>query len=442
MKKILSLLLCVCMVFALCACEQLDTIRNTELPPLPTPEAAPAAEKPAEDDAPAPEESEKPAEVSEAVEPYGAELGRPVIIRMKKTQEDFAAPQDGPTILKFSYVTPTVRIDGNQQAAEEINEQLRLLDEAYISGSGDAGGKNQLLESALDNYTYVHETGADLNTLFTSARTVKNTRADGSVISFRYWTSVYTGNANGSYAYSGFNFSTQTGEKLTLDALSSDPDALKETLVGNVIALAREDEELYAQISKNDIDADSALAAVVREGNWYFSNEGIVIYPSFGELRPDGESLPMFTVPYSALAGVMDEKYLPVRREGEASLEVVRLDEVEDGTVPSIDLLVVSDGEEIYLKVEGTAYDVTLSNFYYVDQGREDDERFFESDRLWYASYMTDCALQLRTVIPNGMPDLMISYTDADYVQHRLFLSENGADGGIALVDDTIQAVG
>ena len=179
----------------------------------------------------------------------------------------------------------------------------------------------------------------------------------------------------------------------------------------------------------------------MREGSWYFSPEGIVFFPAFGELRPEDEGLTMFTVPYSALAGVMDERFFPVKRDGTGTFEIVRVGEVTDGTVASIDRLVVSDGEEMYLKVKGTIYDLTISSFYSVDQA-QGDERFYETDRHWYASYMSDCALQICAVVPNGMPDLMISYTDADYVQHRLFLSESGVNGGITLVDDTIKAVG
>ena len=55
---------------------------------------------------------------------------------------------------------------------------------------------------------------------------------------------------------------------------------------------------------------------------------------------------------------------------------------------------------------------------------------------------MSDCALQLCTTVPNGMPDLMITYTDADYTTHRYFLSRNGVKGELVLVDDSIQAVG
>ena len=101
----------------------------------------------------------------------------------------------------------------------------------------------------------------------------------------------------------------------------------------------------------------------------------------------------------------------------------------------------VAEGEELYLKIDGTAYDVTISSFFY-DHFAEGDARFHAKDRLWYASYMTDCALQIQTIVPNGMPDLMITYTDRDNVLQRRFLSESGVDGGITLVDNTIEAVG
>ena len=447
MKKIISLILCVSLLFALSACAELDAIRNTELPPLPTPEVkATEAPAPAEEEA-APEESRETPVPEIAVaegDATGAEIGDRVIIYTKKTSEDLDAP-DGSPILIFSYVTPTVRIDERPEAAKAINEQLVLFDEAYITGSGSDSGKNNLLQEALDNYSYVHYTGAELNTTFTSARTVKSLRADGSVVSFRYWTSVYTGGKGGSQSYCGANYSTQTGEKLTLDMLSSDAETLKTALGDRIISVARENADLYAEISKNDVDADSALRALVREGNWYFSGEGMVFFPEFGELMPEESAFPMFTISYASLVGLIDQQYLPAAREGKTELTVLPLDEVEDGTIWSIDRLALSEGDELYLKVDGTAYDVTISNFYYVDEPKaeaEGDERFYEAERYWYASFMTDCALQIRTAIPDGMPDLMIAYTDADYVQHRLFLSEDGETGHVALVDDTIQAVG
>ena len=428
MKKILCALLCLCMVFSLCACAGQDVSGQQTAAPDDAGGAAPA------------DKDGDPSDGAVSTVSHGAELGDRVIIYTKKTQETYDGP-DGSIILVFSYVTPRVRIDERAEVADKINEQLNLLEEAYISGTGDEGGRNHLLESATDNFVYIYETGADLNKVFTSARTVRSMRADGSVVSFRFWTSVYTGGASGKHSYFGISYDTQTGEKLTLDSLSPEPEAFKKALAENLVALVREDIILSDEMSASGIDMESALAAIVREGNWYFDTDGIVIFPDFGELRPEDEGFPMFTVPYSALADLMYDRYLPAKREGVGSLEIVRVKDVQDGTVASIDRLVVSDGEEMYLKIDGTVYDLRISSFYYVDQV-EGDERFYETDLHWYASFMTDCALQICAVVPNGMPDLMISYTDQDNVMHRRFLSESGENGGITLVDDTIKAVG
>ena len=444
MKKILSMLLCVCMVFALCACAELDAIKNTELPPLPTKESAPA-QSPAAAIAEGQEdvvETPAPHEIAPSEESYGAELGDRVVVYTKETRELYDAPDGRAIILTFSYETPTVRIDERPAVSEEINEQLRLFDEVYISGSGSEGGKSHLLEEATDNYSYVRDTGADLNTNFSSARTVKVMRGDGSVVSFRYWTSVYTGGARDRRGYSACTYSTKTGEKLTLDKLSADPDGLKEYLAEEIIALAKADEALFALLSQGENDLYVALSAIVREGNWYFSSQGMVFFPEFGELVPveEGVAFPMFTIPYSHLVGVLDEEYLPARREGDGTLGVVPLSEVEDGTIWSIDRLNLSEGEELYLTAEGPVYDLAVSRVIYAEQGEESS--FYETDRLWYASYMSDCALQLNVIVPEGMPDLMFSYTDSGFAEHRLLLSESGADGALTLVDDTIRAVG
>ena len=178
MKKILCVMLCLGVVFSLCSCAGLDTIRNAEIPPLPTREATAAPDEPAPENTASPEQGSGGEENTQPEASAGAELGDRVIIYTKKTQEDYGAP-DGSIILLFSYVTPKVRIDERPAAAEKINEQLNLLEEAYISGTGNAGGRNHLLESATDNYNYIHDTGASLNTLFTSARTVKGTSASG-----------------------------------------------------------------------------------------------------------------------------------------------------------------------------------------------------------------------------------------------------------------------
>ena len=92
MKKILCLLVCLAMVFSLTACAGLDVIRETELPPLPTPEL--------KTETPAPEEpSEAPVVQSESVvipeeDPEGADLGEQFLVFDSATTETEYAPDD------------------------------------------------------------------------------------------------------------------------------------------------------------------------------------------------------------------------------------------------------------------------------------------------------------------------------------------------------------
>ena len=439
MKKILCLLVCLAMVFSLTACAGLDVIRETELPPLPTPEL--------KTETPAPvEPSEAPVVQSESVvipeeDPEGADLGEQILVFFSSTTETEYAPDDEKQpILNFSYSTPQLIMNRNTAAADKINEELRLLDELYYSGYGSDMGKNHLYEVALDHYSYAHGKAEGIETLFSSSRAVDCCRADGSVVSFLYRTSVYTGGSQGEFSYVGRTYSTQTGEKLTLDELSEDYEALRAVIAENIIALAREDKELYTEISKNGIDADTALTALIREDFWYFAADGMVFFPAWGELRPAEEGIPSFTIPYEKLIGVIDDQYLPADRDADGTLIIERVSDVPEGTIKSIGLLTVSDGEDLYLRAEGSVYDVQISSAAYYDV--EAGDRFYETERLWFASFMTDCALQLRALLPEGMPDLMITYTDSAYEQHRLLLSENGVDGTPALVDDTIIAVG
>ena len=440
MKQIAATLLCLAVMFSLCSCAGLEAIKDTELPPLPTMETEPTPQ-PAANTEPTPQpaaETPVPAKPDEEGG-QGASLGDRVTVYMGKFRElSYAPDNEDLVILDFSYVTPTVRIDGNSAVSAAINEQLRLFDELYYTGTGRGDGKNSLLEAAIDNYAYAMEKGAEVNLEFSSARTVKAMRADASVISLVYTTSVYTGGTQGEYGYTGLCFDTQSGEKLSLDTVSADAEALRTLLRSYIVSLAREDGELYARIAESGGDTETAIGAIVRDGAWYFSSDGMVFFPQMGELCPPESGIPTFTVPYSELAGVIEDRFMPVERTGECSLDIVRVGDVEDGTVWSIDRLAVSDGEEMYLIVTGTAYDVSISSVRYADHG----ERFFETERHWYASFMTDCALQISALVPEGMPELMIIYTDANYVQHRLFISESGRDGSLILVDDSIEAVG
>ena len=429
MKKIMALILVLALAATMCACDELEKLQQVELPPLPTVE--PSQE---------PETTPEPAEESPEPSPEPLELGNRVIVSIKNNTEIHNAPDnEAQRILTFSYDTPQVHIEGNDAAAAAINDHIAVLDELYYSGTGNGDGINAMLEMALDNYSYAMDTGAELGLEYSSDRTVSVPRADNAVVSLILSTNTYTGGVHGNYFDRGYVYDAQTGELLTLEKLTSDADAFSAFAASYLVELAKND-ETYASLDLIE-DLPSAMAALLREGSWYFDDNGLVVFSDVYELASYAEGIIRFTIPYGALEDYIDAKWLPTQRQsGDGSFEVSLLSDVPSGSVEIIDRVTAdSEGLELCLKAVGTVYDVSISSVEYADYSH----KFFETASHWACSYMSDCAIQLVTLIPEGMPNLMISYTTADGVHHHSLISQSGVDGSISLTDaESVEAIG
>ena len=429
MKKIMALILVLALAATMCACDELEKLQQVELPPLPTVE--PSQE---------PETTPEPAEESPEPSPEPLELGNRVIVSIKNNTEIHNAPDnEAQRILTFYYDTPQVHIEGNDAAAAAINDHIAVLDELYYTGTGNGDGINAMLEMALDNYSYAVDTGAELGLEYSSDRTVSVPRADNAVVSLILSTNTYTGGVHGNYFDRGYVYDARTGELLTLEKLTSDADAFSAFAASYLVELAKND-ETYASLDLIE-DLPSAMAALLREGSWYFDDNGLVVFSDVYELASYAEGIIRFTIPYGALEDYIDAKWLPTQRQsGDGSFEVSLLSDVPSGSVEIIDRVTAdSEGLELCLKAVGTVYDVSISSVEYADYSH----KFFETASHWACSYMSDCAIQLVTLIPEGMPNLMISYTTADGVHHHSLISQSGVDGSISLTDaESVEAIG
>lgn len=434
MKKIFTLMLVLALAASLCACEELDKLKQVELPPLPT--AEPSQE-------PETEATEEPEE-SPAASEEPAELGSRVLVSISNSSEIHNAPDnEEQRILSFSYDTPQVHIEGNDAAAAAINDHIAVLNELYYSGTGNGDGLNALLEMALDNYSYAMDTGAEVGLEFSSDRTSSVARADSRCISLVLNTYTYAGGVHGNYFSRAYVYDVQTGELLTLDKLSDDPEAFKQFALEYMLDLVENSEDYQEyRAERNTLeDQNTALAALLREGSWYFNENGLVIFSDVYELASYAEGIISFFIPYAALDGHVDAKWFPVERQsGDGGFALFLQSDVPSGTVELIDKVTIdADGQELCLKALGTVYDINISSVEYADYNR----KFFETASHWACSYMSDCAIQLVTMIPEGMPTRMISYTTADGTQHQYLISHSGEDGSLILIDsDSVEAVG
>ena len=134
----------------------------------------------------------------------------------------------------------------------------------------------------------------------------------------------------------------------------------------------------------------------------------------------------------------MDERFLADPVEEEGTMRAVPAEDVEDGSLEIVDMVkVFEDGTMIYLVAEGSVKDLRIASVDYFDY----NGTFNENAVRWSCSRLKDAAVQLLTVIPDGMPNLKISWRDAGGEQIR-YLSQSGEDGSLLLVDESIEAVG
>jgi len=437
MKKIITVIICVIMLLSMAGCDQLEKLEAVELPPLPTASPEPS---------PVPTASPEPKPMEQKKETVV--LSNQVIVNNRRTEINEYDPAKGEElILTYAYDTPAVYIDGRDEASSKINEYIAYLDESFYTGNNHGQdtatyscGFNMMLELAQDNYSYVIGSDAgDIPFEYTASRTVSAARADSAVLSLVYSVYQYTGGAHGIYADRAYVFDTLTGEELGLDDISNDYDSFAGFLVEYMDEMAENDPIVSASIEPEflkETENGPALSALLREGSWYFSDEGLVIFSDVYELGTYVQGMAEFIIPYSELAGKIDERFIPESRDGEAKLEIRRLEDITDGSTEICDLVVVDDdGEELCIIVEGTAYDVRISAVDYTDT-------FFETAQLWYTSYLQNSGVQIQCHIPEGMPKLMISCAGDNGETVRLLVSQSGKDGSPKLIREDISAVG
>lgn len=429
MKKLVTAFLMLALSLSLGACSELKDI---DLPPLPTvtPESDSTPQEPA----------------AQATEAPAEEAGEAqVIVTMQRNEQHAYDPENGSQlILSFSYDTPTVYIEDNEEAAAKINERIAMMDEAYYTGNdfGDGAGTgyNNMLTMAEDNYNYVVSAGIEGAMLeMVSSRTVSIERIDPQVLTLLYNDYMFTGGAHGSYGSDGYCYDVSTGELLSLDDLSADAEGLRSFLVDYMVQAVENDEDLAARIDLMGLSPEGTsyadvLTPLLRQGSWYFTNEGMVIFSDLYEISSYAAGPVAFAIPYDELKDHIDEKWLPKAVDGTGSLRVLSAEEMVDGSTKIIDKLVADEaGQQLYLIADGSVYNVRISKGDY-------SQSFYETAQLWACSSMENCAIQLVAVIPDGLPDLEISYDDAGG-KHILYLTHSGEDGSVILTE-TVEAVG
>ena len=437
MKKSFAILLALALLGQLCACGQLSKLKNVELPPLPT-----VTERPAEE-APAPEAPEETAPAEEPAPMPDTAAQTPVIVGFRETRmEDYDPAEGEQKILTFSYVTPLVTIPGREEAAKAINEYIAMLDETFYTGNdygdGPSDGYYGMLEQAEDNFTYAFETGTDLPLEFSCERFADVYRVDEAVLCLALSTSSYTGGAHGFYATRCYNFDTQSGEILTLEQITPDYEAFKAFLVRRMVEMTESDPDLQAAMEGfvPAEEREERFGALPRDGSWYLDAKGLSVFSDLYELASYAAGVQTFSFSYEELGDLLDARWRPAETIGAGSLKLLPLTDQADPLTVLDTLTLSEEGTSLYLYGDGAVYDLRLNR-----AGQSEYlEGYYRGEPLWYASCLQDAALLLKTELPDGAPELALSYRGADGAQHGFLLTQSGEDGRLSLQETDFAA--
>ena len=216
---------------------------------------------------------------------------------LQKDREERLYTEDGEHLLADCfYLSAIVRIDGNFHAETLINNDLRSLESQAVE-------EWQIFEDEITDYwRESFEKGKDWLPRYTNEMRKELTavRIDDKVLSFKVQEYLYTGGAHGMYSITGVQYDTVTGNRLFLENLSDDPDALRETCVNEIIQQCQSVEGLWWY---DDASLRPVIELIVDCGSWYLTDTDIVFHSMPYELGPYAVGAIEFSIPYDQLPG-------------------------------------------------------------------------------------------------------------------------------------------
>lgn len=216
-------------------------------------------------------------------------------IEMHK-EENNKTTENGTVYFYKSCEYPIVSMDGNMEAAEKINADIRARVDF-------ANADTQVEDWADEMIASVTENDADYAPLaYSESLTFKTIRADSSIISFTITYGSFSGGAHDNYITHGVNYNAKTGELLSFSDLSDDPSAFREDTLAYNQKLAETDAYSIRMFSSDDITNGTLESVLYADDAWYLSPSGLIFISNPYALGPYVAGTIEFIIPYSDLS--------------------------------------------------------------------------------------------------------------------------------------------
>lgn len=338
--------------------------------------------------------------------------------------------ETGETLLvNFDVDFPHVSVSGNPEASQKITEVLVNASSRFLKGIQIEGdlyapmGQEKVSQQAKEDFPMRGEAFLP----YAVERTYEITRGDDRMLSIMAQDYMYMGGAHGSCMRTYLNFDTKTGELLTFGDLTEGPNGLWAKVMEVMRNLAAEDPDVRDRMDFVEEDQrEAALAALIREGSWFFEGDHMVLESQQYELGAYAAGMVRFPIPVSELQNDLRPEYLPVQEErGDLILTdktgMFAMDVIQQGEYPV----------ELYLEAGKPVMQVKVFTL----EPYENGEGVHKGKTLWAAGKMENCALQLLVEIPELIPNLGVEFIGRDGAPHAYAITQSGEDGSYFLME-------
>ena len=314
------------------------------------------------------------------------------------------------------YVTEAeISIANNDKAAEKITETLGGYTDSFLAET----------EANRASYTQ-NVSGADAQKEipdFNMKHDVSVAYASDSIVCFRTRDYVYLGTEEKD-TITAHNFDINSGTELKLEDAFNDTDALKTHCTEYI---------LIATTEKSDNDTfkegfTSVIPELLRDGNWYFNKEGLVIIANKGDIS---DSLHEFTVPYSDIEKYINEDYI-TKTDKDFTPGAISASFADDSSADSYTLLSGDDyaSGDLLIAAEGSIFDIGVYSVKY----NSEKNSYGLTRQLFYCSDMREGGAFTVNAELQSEPNVLVQFTTAYGTVVNNLLSLDG-DGNISVTD-------
>ena len=290
-----------------------------------------------------------------------------------------------------------------------IDEVLAELEQEFQSNS------ENLLEYAQE---FLDTNGAEYFYSYSNYQELGITRHDSQVISLVSLSSLYSGGVHPNSVQTAWNLDLQNRKLLVL------VDVIEET---GAEALSRmvlqKIDEKFGSLGEGALFGDygetvtQSLRYGVMTPYWYLSDTGLVVFFNQYELGPYAAGIIKAELPYAELDGILKPEYFPFfATSARGDLKIA-----EDRAGGTIHITIESEGESLLIGVEGTVYQVQLSEIYWLEETAIGQQILFSADALRAGN-----VLQITGGYTDDGKSYAIEFLDASGERNIYYLSREG----------------